>query len=82
MSQFCASGGQSIGVSASAPVLPMNIQEIISFRMDWLDVLAVQHNETLFIYEKEGVPTIVMIFMELEGGIISEISQKKKTNTV
>ena len=27
MSQFCASGGQSIDVSASAPVLPMNIQD-------------------------------------------------------
>ena len=27
MSQFCASGGQSIGVSASASVLPMNIQD-------------------------------------------------------
>ena len=26
MSQFSASGGQSIGISASAPVLPMNIQ--------------------------------------------------------
>ena len=37
MSQFCASGGQSIGVSASASVFPM-----ISFRMDWLDLLAVQ----------------------------------------
>ena len=36
MSQFFASGGQSIGVSASASVLP------ISFRMDWLDLLVVQ----------------------------------------
>ena len=27
VSQFFASGGQSIGVSASAPVLPMNIQD-------------------------------------------------------
>ena len=27
MSQFFASGGQSIGVSASAPVLPKNIQD-------------------------------------------------------
>ena len=27
MSQFCASGGQSIGVSASASVLPMNTQD-------------------------------------------------------
>ena len=41
MSQFLASGGESIGVSASASGLPMNIQDI-SFRMDWLDLLAVQ----------------------------------------
>ena len=27
MSQFCSSGGQSAGVSASASVLPMNIQD-------------------------------------------------------
>ena len=40
MSQFFASGGQSIGVSAS--VLPMNIQGGFSLRMDWLDLLAVQ----------------------------------------
>ena len=38
MSQFCTSGGQSIGVSASASVLPMNIQEWL-FRMDWLYLL-------------------------------------------
>ena len=37
MSQLFASGGQSIGVSALASVLPM-----MSFRMDWLDLLAVQ----------------------------------------
>ena len=30
MSQFFASGGQSIGVSASASVLPMNIQDLFS----------------------------------------------------
>ena len=42
MSQFFASGGQSTGVSVSTPVLPMNSQELISFRMDWLDLLAVQ----------------------------------------
>ena len=41
MSQFFALGGQSIGVSASASVLPMNTG-LISFRMDWLDLLAVQ----------------------------------------
>ena len=37
-----ASGDQSIGVSASVSVLPMNIQGVISFRIDWLDLLAVQ----------------------------------------
>ena len=42
MSQFFASSGQSTGVSASTSVLPMNTQDCISFRMDWLDLLAVQ----------------------------------------
>ena len=41
MRQFFPSGGQSIGVSASASVLPMN-SGLISFRMDWFDLLAVQ----------------------------------------
>ena len=41
MSQLFASGGQSIGVSASASVLPMN-SGLIFLRMDWLDLLAVQ----------------------------------------
>ena len=44
MSQLFASGGQSIGVSASTSVLPMNDEYsgLISFRMDWLALLAVQ----------------------------------------
>ena len=43
ISQFFASGGQSIGVSASASVLPMNeYSGLISCRMDWLDLLAVR----------------------------------------
>ena len=50
VSQFFTSSGQSIGASASTSVLPMNTQDWsplgwtgwISFRMDWLDLLAVQ----------------------------------------
>ena len=42
MSQLFASSGQSIGVSVSTSVLPMNTKDKISFRMDWLDLLAVQ----------------------------------------
>ena len=42
MSQLFASGGQSIGVSASASVLSNEYSGLISFRMDWLDLLAIQ----------------------------------------
>ena len=42
MSQLFASSGQSTGVSTSTSVLPMNYSGLISFRMDWLDLLAVQ----------------------------------------
>ena len=42
MSQLFTWGGQSTGVSASASNLPMNTQALISFRMDWLDLLGVQ----------------------------------------
>ena len=41
MSQLFAWGSQSIGVSALASVLPRN-SGLISFRVDWLDLLAVQ----------------------------------------
>ena len=41
MSQFFASGGQSIGVSASASVLPNEYSGMTSFKIDWFD-LAVQ----------------------------------------
>ena len=42
MSQFFASGGQSIGVSASASAPSNEHPGLILFRMDWLDLLAVQ----------------------------------------
>ena len=42
MSQFFALGGQSIGISDSALVLPNEYSGLISFSMDWLDRLAVQ----------------------------------------
>ena len=42
MSQFFASGGHRIGVSASTSVLPMNTQDWFPFRMDLLDLLEVQ----------------------------------------
>ena len=42
--------GQSIGASASGSVLPMNIHsELISFRIDWFDLLAVQRTLKNFV---------------------------------
>ena len=40
MSQFFTSGGQSIGVSASAPALPMNIQDW--FPLGWTGWISLQ----------------------------------------
>ena len=42
MSRLFAWGGQSIGASASASVLPMNIQDWFPLEIDWFDLLAVQ----------------------------------------
>ena len=42
MNQLFTSGGQSTGSSASTSVLQMNNPGLISFRMDWLDLLSVQ----------------------------------------
>ena len=38
MSQFFASDGQSIGVSVSASILPMNIQDWFSFLTGWISL--------------------------------------------
>ena len=46
MSQFFASGGQSIGVSASASVLPMNIQDW--FPLVWTGWISLQSKGLLF----------------------------------
>ena len=48
MSQLFSSGGQITEASASASVLPMNIQGWFSFRIDWLDLLAVQGTLKIF----------------------------------
>ena len=42
MSQLFASGGQSIGVSASTSVLPKNTQDWSALEWTWLNLLAVQ----------------------------------------
>ena len=59
MSQFLASGGQSIGVSASASVLPMKIPGLIFFRIDWLNLLAVQGTLKSLLQHHSSKPSIL-----------------------
>ena len=58
MSQFFASGGQSIGVSASTSVLPMN-SGLIFFRIDWFDLLAVQGTFKSLLQHYSSKPSIL-----------------------
>ena len=71
MSQFFASGGQSIGVSASVSVPSMNIQErfplgltgTISFRIDWFDVLAVHSQESYPTPQFKTINSLALSFL-------------------
>ena len=58
MSQLFASGGQSIGVSASTSVLHEH-PGLISFRMDWLDLLAVQGTLKSLLQHHSSKPSIL-----------------------
>ena len=58
MSQFVISDGQNIGVSASASVLAMNIQDW--FRMDWLDIHAVQGTLKSFLQHYSSKASILL----------------------
>ena len=54
-SQFFASGGQSIGISASA-CPSKEYSGLISFKMDWLDLLEVQGTlKSLFQHQKASI---------------------------
>ena len=59
MSQFFTSGGQSIG-SFSFSINPSNkYSRLILFRMDWLDLLAIQRTlKTLFQHHSSKAPIL------------------------
>ena len=68
MSWLFASGGQSVGASASATVLLVHIQDLISFRFDSFDLLAVHgtlkrvlqksHKKSEIIYREKTLKSI------------------------
>ena len=62
MSQFFTSGGQSIGVSASASVLPMNIQDWFPLGWTcWISFLA----PTVQIFPSSAVPQPLIIISQV-----------------
>ena len=69
ISQFFASGGQSIGASASASVLPVNI-ELIFFRINWFDLLVAQGtlNSLLQYYILKASILWLLVFETRETG--------------
>jgi len=56
ISQFLASGGQSIGVSASASVFPMNIQDW--FPLGWTGWISLQSKGLSRVFSKTTVQNI------------------------
>ena len=63
MSWFFPSGGQSIGVSASAETFSISPSSeyswLISFRMDWLDLLAVQGTLKRLLQHHSSKPSVL-----------------------
>ena len=60
MSQFFTSGGQSIGASTSASVLPRTIQDwMISFRTDWFDFLVAHRTLKSFLQHHNSKASIL-----------------------
>ena len=59
MSEFYASGSQSIGASASASVLPMNIQDWFPLRLTAFDLFAVQGNRNSFLQHHSSKASIL-----------------------
>ena len=65
VSQFFTSSGQSIGVSASAPVLPVKYSGLVSIRMDWFDLLAVQETLKSLLQHRSSKPLILWAYLTL-----------------
>ena len=64
MSQFFASGGQSIGASASASALPVNIQELKPRRA----LVAISRASEAWVLASWGVPGLGLPILKWGGG--------------
>ena len=79
MSQFFASGGQSIEVSASASVLPMSLKELISFKINWFDLLGVQGTHKSLLQHHSSKASILQYSAFFDTQLIVQISHPYTT---
>ena len=63
MSQFFESGGQSIGVSAAASVLPMNIQDW--FPLGWTSLISLQSKGLSRVFSSTTIPNHQFVSTQL-----------------
>ena len=68
MSQFFTSGGQSVGATASASVLAMNIQGWFPLGWTWFDLLAVQGTLRSFLQHLNSEASILQPWFSLLYG--------------
>ena len=71
MNQLFTSGGQSIETSASASVFSNEYLELISFRIDWFDFLAVQGTLKSLLQHRNSKASILWhsVFFMVQLGI-------------
>ena len=77
MSQFFSSGGQSIGVSASASVLPMNIQDW--FPLGWTGWICLQFKGLSSLLQNHSSKASILwcsAFLESKSSIHTWLSEK------
>ena len=78
MSQFFTPGGQRIGVSASASVLPMNIQD--GFPLRWIGWISLLLQNFLHVFCYEWITVGILRSWMLLLLITSKVSPKWKSN--
>ena len=80
MSQLFTSGGQSIGVSASASVLPMNFQDW--FLLGWTDWISLQSKRLSRVFSKSTVRKRQFFSSQLYGPSLTSTHDHWKNHSL
>ena len=80
MSQFFASGDQSIGVSASASVLPMNIQDW--FPLGWTGLISLQSKGLSRVFSNTTVEKHQFFSTQLYGPTLMSVHDYWKNHSL